>query len=352
MKDEKKNYVLQNTKEIVVDYEDTYQKSNEFGRGYLSEKMTTQQYQLLAFLINRTQHVGGMVFHKSELEKQYGKKFSSNQLYKDTNVLTDLKVSFAEVDEKKAAMNDENSIQRFGHTLVFEKILYEDGMIYARWSYSMHGHLLNISKPYFVNSLDVIVKFASSYTYIIYNLIKSHYHHVYLEIPINNLFRYFNIEEDSVYRVRGHALRTRILDVVKNEINEHTEIELDYEINRVGRKISSVTFTWTRGKLLFRTPREKLKEMHVIADKIQLKGLELLSMPEISGDINKQKMVKNTLKEVLNTITISSNSAFKYEDVNMQLERMKRSYNELIELEKNKDRPEPVAFYNWLEERE
>lgn len=227
-----------------------------------------------------------------------------------------------------------------------------DGQLFVRWGKGIRKHTKDINSPYFLNSLNIVSNFSSQYTWTVYNLIKSCYHKVYLELPIDYFLNNLGLPSDSYYRTDRYALRKRILERVKEEINEYTEIDFDYKIKRVNKENANIVFYWTRGKLTYSTPEDKLKELHYIAGEVQAKGLELLEMPEIMSSEPRRQIVEDILRRALQVIMESKAATWSFNEVNQKISLLMESHKRLIELEKRKDRPEPIPLYNWLEERE
>ena len=66
-----------NEKKQIINYENSIKKSNELSMAKLSQGLTLNQMQLLAYAIYSTQQNGKTEFHKADFEKKFDIQISN-----------------------------------------------------------------------------------------------------------------------------------------------------------------------------------------------------------------------------------------------------------------------------------
>ena len=158
------------------------------------------------------------------------------RLYKDIDKITDeLMRSFFKI--KKS----ENSWVK--HSLM-SKCSYDHGELTIKFDKDMRPHLLALKGAYLRHLLDVPIKFKSKYSIRGYQLVKANQYRFerhkikYLRYELEELKEILGIKKGQYKDFR--ALRRVVLDVMKDEINEKSELEIDYEKVMDGKKVVGI----------------------------------------------------------------------------------------------------------------
>jgi plasmid replication initiation protein len=148
--------------------------------------------------------------------------------------------SYAESDVKK---------RYFTMTSLVSKCEYvnENGVsgVYIKLNPDLENELI-IDKNFTQLSLESIVNLSSKHAIKLYSLLK--YHHDYslvsnrdIEIELDRLKFLLNVENVGSYS-NFYLFKTYVLDTAVNEINEKTELSVNFNTSKTGKKISHIMF--------------------------------------------------------------------------------------------------------------
>lgn len=101
-------------------------------------------------------------------------------------------------------------------------------------------YIIDLKREFTRYEIENILRLNSNYSIRIYELVKQYENIGLREIKIQDLRHYLGIE-DSEYK-RFYDFEKRVLEVAKEGINEHTDIIIDYEKVKTGRRITSIIF--------------------------------------------------------------------------------------------------------------
>lgn len=335
-----------NDKAVVINYENTIQKSNELSMAKLSHGLTINQVQLLAYAIFSTQIDGKTEFHKADFEKKFElEKYHTARAKEDSAKLSRLQVTTENLNKDS-----------FSYWNVFLGMEYERGLFKFEWSPKFLPHILNLKEKYITNDLTITSKFKSSFTWTLYDYMKGHYGYWHKEISKVDLLKLFSVEGVSSYKDSAQFKRG-VLDVAIREINQYTELEAWYVEKKKGRAIVSFDLHWSvASKQETAATENQLKEITTIIDAVEA---DMWNYLEALGEMDIEKLhLMNIIQKVLKcrievTTTLTSTKA------NEILQRLKghlRSLqSQLDDARRKKDitsKPNYVPFYNWLDEHE
>lgn len=122
----------------------------------------------------------------------------------------------------------------------------------------LQPYLLNLQKNFTTYELLNILPLKSKYSIRLYELLKSY---AYLGIKVFDLEELKELLDASNYEYKNFS--RRILEKTKEEINHYTDINIEYEAIKAGRKVVGIKFTMKEKQLLERyaascSAREKL----------------------------------------------------------------------------------------------
>ena len=101
-------------------------------------------------------------------------------------------------------------------------------------------YILDLKKHFTTYEISNILSLNSAYSIRIYELLKQKQYRGYRNIKVDKLRDYLGIKEEEYNRF--YDFEKRILKVAKEEINEYTDINIDYEKIKKGRKIDEINF--------------------------------------------------------------------------------------------------------------
>ena len=102
-------------------------------------------------------------------------------------------------------------------------------------------YIMDLKREFTRYQIENILMLKSGYSVRIYELLKQYQNIGKRSMSIDDLRTYLGVEEDEYLRFTN--FESRVLKVAKLEINKHTDINIDYQKNKKGRTISSISFT-------------------------------------------------------------------------------------------------------------
>lgn len=351
LKEDVSMYYPKNLKTVNVAADTLYKKSNKISMAQISKGLTLQQTQIIAYAIHKTQQDGTSSFQKKDIERQLGKKMTTQGLKRDTAALMDLKFSLTLADPKV-----------FGFLNFFQRISYDHGKVSFKWSDDMVPHIIDLKEKYITNDLRITSKFISSFSWTLYEYLKANYGKWHTEITKEEALKLFGVSSVKTYNERTSSFKQKVLDTAVEEVNKHTEYNVYYEDIRNGRAISAFRFVWSVGEAVKRPTAKQIQESerrldHIIelSSQIVMEAMTELSME----DIIKVRQSRQKAEEIHERINAEDTE---YDDVSQILSRYLIPMHELlmmaekIKLAPKRDREKydwisgETPLYNWLEE--
>ena len=115
-----------------------------------------------------------------------------------------------------------------------------NGSITIRFDEDLVPYLLNLRKRFTRYELKNILSMKSTYSIRIYELLKQYEAIGKREFKLDILKECLGMERDMYSRF--YDFERRVLKVAKEEINEQTDLNIDYEKLKTGRRITSILF--------------------------------------------------------------------------------------------------------------
>lgn len=259
----------------LINTEVVYPKSNFLiGAKYRSSLMENKIMAIaLSQLRNGTFTDNGIVVSMTAAELKELLKANNGSFYsslqKTASTMTGRSMGFS--DPKK---------QRFDYIAVVIRATYENGVFTLKFNPDLKNYVKDLSENFTKLKLKTMLEFESTYSFRLYELLKSQaFHPKYHYGDRGNTFNIsftlaelklclgvVNAELDAVKKELSgkkvpdyeraveiaperqfdtwYKFRTKLLDVARKEINEKTDIEVDYTLKRSGRggKVSSILF--------------------------------------------------------------------------------------------------------------
>lgn len=329
-----------NEKKAIINYENSITKSKEFSVAKISNGLSLNQMQLLAYAIYTTQKSGINNFHKADFEKKFNmSQYRTEDALKDSDVLTSLKFSTEDLLNKKFRFNP-----------IFIELSYDNGLFTVEWSPKVIDHILVYKDKHVLTDLTITANFKSGFSWTLYDYLKAHYGYWHKPVSKEVLLRLFNVENKKTYQNTAQFKRG-VLDVAIAELNKFTEFKVWYKEIREGRAITGFDLHWSSGTTEAAASKKQIKELTAI---VEVVFDDVFKYVNLKNDTNRERAIE-LVKEIesyreftTEPICITSNRAkFLLQKANSIL----RELEQMIEMEQNTASQSP-AFYNWLEERE
>lgn len=334
-----------NTKSQLIAHENSIRKSNELSMAKLNQGLSLNQMQLLAFSIFSTQQNGVTEFHKAEFEKKFKlTKYNTDDAIKDSDKITSVKFSTADIENEE-----------FKFWNVFMGMDYKKGHFKFEWNPRMLPHILNLKEKYITTDLSIASKFKSSFSWTLYDFIKAHHGYWHRLAPKEELMNLFGVQDVKSYQENTGLFKSRVLDVAIKEINENTELEVRYNVEKEGRSIKGFDLIWSNGEKLTSATKKQIKEIQnilaiVIEDMLQYVNID--DKEDRQRAIHLIREIEEMRELAVEPIVITKEKAddlirksvWNFRELNRLLEK---NQTPISSESKNK-----VKFYNWLEERE
>lgn len=123
--------------------------------------------------------------------------------------------------------------------IVTPRIKRQSGRVVIRFSPDVLPYLYSLQEKFTKYELYQILALKSSYSIILYELFKSYSFKKEFTVTIDDLKHYLSL--DGKYQ-EYKALRRKVIEPVIIEINEFTDVGIEWEPHRIGRKYESITF--------------------------------------------------------------------------------------------------------------
>jgi plasmid replication initiation protein len=119
--------------------------------------------------------------------------------------------------------------------------LYNDGSVKLCFSPKLKPYLLELKNCFTRLSLENMMLFKSVYAIRLYELLKQYQKLGVREIRIDDLRKNLGIQQDE-YRLYGH-FKKKVIEIAKREINEKSDVQVDFLEIKGGRKVDSIQFS-------------------------------------------------------------------------------------------------------------
>jgi plasmid replication initiation protein len=324
-----------NGKTQVIDYENSIKKSNEFSMAKISHRLTLNQMQLLAYAIYSTQQNGATEFHKADFEKKFNLgEYRSEDAKKDSRRLFELEFSL-----------DDMESDEFDYLHVFQRIQYKKGLFTFKWSEDMIPHILDLKERYNLTNLTITSNFKSSFSWKLYDYLKSHYGYWHKTMTKEALMKLFGVDDKRTYQNNTGKFKQTVLDVAIAEINEHTELEVRYEEEVKGRSIIGFDLIWSNGKTVASATKKQINELTAILDIIFEDTFKFVNLKDDNNREQAIEMVRSMEQMKVHTKEPICITKEKADTLIQQANWNLREVNRFLE----EDGKKKLPFYNWLE---
>src|SRR5699024_800769 len=325
-----------NNKEKMISYENSIKKSNELSMAKMQQGLTLNQMQLFAYAIYSTQQDGKTEFRKHEFEKKFEiAQLRPTDAMDDAYRLLDLKIQ----------MRYEESEKSRGHN-VFTDYYYNKGQFIFKWNDNFLPHILELKEKYILTDLSIASKFKSSFSWILYEYLKSHFGYWNKQLSKNDLMDLFSVEHIESYKKNTSIFKNKVLNVAIEELNRFTEFEVWYKEIKQGRAIVGFELNWSTGRQSYEATAKQLNLLREIHDEVERNMFDYMSLKNI-GDLEKARDSIMRIKEINRQVNgrLTSNKA---KDLIWEAKTVFKQLEVLLERDsKNKD---TSIYFKWLKD--
>lgn len=326
-----------NGKIQAFSYENSIQKSNELSMAKLSQGLTLNQMQLLAYAIYSTQQDGKTTFIKADFEKKFNMdQYRTEDAYNDSERILDLKVSTQDLANDK-----------FKFWNAFSSMEYDKGHFAFEWNEKMIPHILELKEKYVTTDLTITSHFKSGFSWTLYDYIRAHYGYWHKLISKGLLMNLFGVEDVKSYQNNTGLFKNRVLNVAIGEINQFTELDVRYEDEKKGRSIIGFDLIWSTGTNQKSATKKQIKELKVTVNTVIKDSLIFI---DLNNEKNRQRAIQ-IVKEIEGMVPYTTEPICityeKADDLIFKTNNNLRELHNMLEKEKGRD---TSFYYNWVEE--
>lgn len=193
-----------------------------------------------------------------------------------SNPARDLQKACLSISKKPISISDGDSWQIMPW-LSLARYNGKTGTVELELNYNLKPYLLGLKEKFTSIKLEYLIKFNSSYSGRIYELVKSLQNQgcnkLATPIDIDELKLMFGVEKE--YRLFGH-FKSKVLDLALAEINATTPENITYELIKTGRKVTHIRFDISKKEdplFVENIENEKEADQTVVYDALQSVGV-------------------------------------------------------------------------------
>lgn len=167
------------------------------------------------------------------------------EITKDKNFYDYIKEVALKLESKRIVVEGSNEKKKRYFTTIrlINKPRYEEGEYHlvVDLDKDLIPYIIDLKRNFTRYEIENILRLKSTYSVRLYELLKQYQSIGNRKINIDDLRDYLGIEKDEYDRF--YDFERRVLKVAKKEIDKYTDLEVDYEKIKTGRKITGIKFT-------------------------------------------------------------------------------------------------------------
>lgn len=215
---------MKSTPELVPVLRDdpTITKDNRLIRSRF--QLTTLEHKVLLYLVSIVEETKSRDMISVRLKDII--QFFDVDTSKRTSIHTDLKKCFRGLRKKDVEFNDEmNGVWTLTGFLYKTKIHWKKGLIDVWFDDELYDYLLDLKRNFTTYQIRTVFNFKISHSFRFYEILKSYEYQGKISISVNELKLMLGLQKK--YK-RYNSFRERVLDPSIKELNEHTDIQIEY----------------------------------------------------------------------------------------------------------------------------
>ncbi len=289
---------MEKTKKINLTGNEIVVQDNNFLDS--KKNLTLQEYKLFMFLISKIDYKKDSVLSTfrisaSEFAKAIGLEFS-NYIYRDLQNVTKKIMERVVTIHKK---DNKQIIQT--HLISSAHYYYGNGYVDMKISDEIKPYLLKLHKEFTQYKLSQITTLTSIYAIRLYEMLKKYETIGKRTFFIDDLKKKLNIT-DSEYK-QFNDFKKRVLEIAKREINAKTDLKIDFNLIKTGRKFTAIQFVINaknKEKIVKYDKNESIQKIKLFSEIIQF-GFTKKTVESLIMDLSNTE-IENAINAVQNQI--------------------------------------------------
>jgi len=172
---------------------------------------------------------------------------------------------------------ENGKVVEFMHWFSYIKYITGEGTLEVRFDPALKPYLLKLKEKFVKIDLLELLKLRSEYAIRFYIFAKTYKNIKQIKFDVNKLHEILNTPKS--YRKDFRNFRLKVLEISEKEINEKTDLKIEFELKKNGRKVTDIILKIKNTKLIeckkieeqsqkavddFKTFRQKLSKNNVI----------------------------------------------------------------------------------------
>ena len=219
---------------------------------------TLQEQKIFLFLVSCVNSMKDKDFRKLTLTvKEFAELIGVKNR---SSIYSSLELITKKILSRVFRVETEHSITQF-QALSRAKYIKKEGTVELTIHQDMMPYLIEISKNFTAYELKNITKMTSSYALRIYELVKMFEGLGEVTYDINDLRKKLGIKEGELSNFA--YFNRRVLDISRREINSKTDLHLEYESIKEGRKVTLINFKINHVQAIKSIRKTKSPQLHL-----------------------------------------------------------------------------------------
>ena len=219
-------------------------QANDFIESAFAQEYSEQELKTMEFIISQTTKADIELANKDQIKRielsaqNFAKMINANidQIYRDATdlamALMSKKINFKYIDEKgKPAFE----MQTF-----LTSMSYKSGVIKIGINPFVLPYFLEIKERFTEFNLRYLIAMGSSYGIKLYKLLKQYQTIGSRTLTIDEIRAQLGINPEKYGRYDN--LKRKVIETAKRHINDHTDIQIEYNEIKLGRKVHKLNF--------------------------------------------------------------------------------------------------------------
>jgi plasmid replication initiation protein len=183
------------------------------------------------------------------------------------------KIKIKDIEEKTGSLKKNTRVKAMAKRLLSKPIVIDDNLIVnwfsmikilngeleVRFDPALKPYLLKLKAKFVKLNLEELLKLKSIYAIRFYIIARTYKNIGQIKLPINELHK--KLKTPKSYHRDFRNFRLKVLEIAQKEINEKTDIKIDFEFITKGRKVTDIILKIKETKLL-----ENKKQPHKAVD--------------------------------------------------------------------------------------
>ncbi|MGO1820106.1 MAG: replication initiation protein [Senegalia sp. (in: firmicutes)] len=202
-------------------------------------RMTTNELKLFSLIVADIREQQERVLEEYKINISVLKETTEHKDF--YNYIKEVAFKLEEKSIEVENINKQGKKESFKMRLIYRPLIIEDSnYLEVLLDKELIPYVIDLKEQFTRYQIENILRLRSNYSIRIYELLKQYEKIGEREIEVKCLRTYLGILEDEYSRF--YDFERWVLKVSKEEINEHTDLDIDYKKIKTGRRITSILF--------------------------------------------------------------------------------------------------------------